>query len=149
LLEVFIYVNQTSVAGTQSSSSSSSATTTSGPPSSNANPPAATSPGTTPTPSPLPLYPKVVKMEERRISSSSLAAAPYCVQYYVNDEGVALPAKDGNGQPIELHLTETEPTAVPILLIRNADHINVREHSGDLEERSDSTSACDCAWLVS
>lgn len=145
LLEIFIYINQTSVAGSHLSSSSSSAATTQ---SSSANPPAATNSGANTAFSSLPSYPKVMKVEERRISSSSPDSQPYCVQHLINDEGIAVPWNDGNGQPITIHLVESEPTALPPLISRNVESDGIEERNGNLEERQQSISSCDCGWLL-
>ena len=144
LLEAFIYVNDTSNAAcVQSPTTSSMASTTTSGPSSQAT---SGLPGALPTPVFLPCYPKVVKLEERRISQEDDTPRPYCVQHYINGEGVALPFSDGTGNPVTIHLNETEPPIPPPLARRSPALDGLEGYGLNVEERS-STASCGCAWL--
>lgn len=83
LLEAFIYVNQTSSWGRSSSSSSSySSTPTStsyrGESSTTYNPSAQSTSSSYSDPNFLPIYPRVVKVEERRVPKGMQSITPYC-----------------------------------------------------------------------
>ncbi|TVY67467.1 hypothetical protein LSUE1_G008786 [Lachnellula suecica] len=123
LLETFIYVNQTSAAGSQQSSASAmsaTASTTSKsatgtysssvPTSSTQGPGFQYSGASQFTPQP-PAYPKVVKLEERRIPQGTQSIAPYCVQHTVNSDGTTSPLMNSTGQPVTISLNETEPAS--------------------------------------
>lgn len=57
----------------------------------------------------VPFFPRVVKMEERRLSGEP-SVQPYCRQYQINGNGVAAtPIKDSNGKFIEVQIVELEP----------------------------------------
>jgi len=128
LLEAFIYVNQTSSAGSQSSSSSATTTSTAAPPS-NTPPAAGTYSSSVPTsnvqspgsayssqsqlpnsPNFLPPYPRVIKLEERRIPRGAQSISPYCVQHVVQSDGSAIPSMNSTNQPVTIYLNETMPT---------------------------------------
>jgi hypothetical protein len=55
-----------------------------------------------------PIYPKVVKLEERRIRENEAANAPYCVQMQMLDNGHLGPVAGPDGKPIRVLLAETE-----------------------------------------
>jgi hypothetical protein len=126
LLETFIYVNQTSSAGSQSSSSSATTTSSTAAPS-NTQPATGTYSSSVPTsnvqsqgssysgPSQLPnfpsLYPKVVKLEERRIPRGAQSISPYCVQHIVQSDGSAIPFMNSTNQPVTVYLNEAMPTS--------------------------------------
>ncbi|ETS74304.1 hypothetical protein PFICI_14170 [Pestalotiopsis fici W106-1] len=56
----------------------------------------------------VPFFPRVVKMEERRLAGSP-SVQPYCRQYQINSNGPATPLTDSNGHPIEVKIVEIEP----------------------------------------
>lgn len=56
----------------------------------------------------VPFFPRVVKMEERRLAGSP-SVQPYCRQYQINDNGPATPLTDSNGHPVEVKIVEIEP----------------------------------------
>lgn len=128
LLETFIYVNQTSASGSrQASSSSAAAVTATSTASSSTQPSTGTYSSSVPTSnvqsqgSPYsgqsqvpyfpPSYPRVVKLEERRIPRGSQRVSPYCVQQVVQPDGSTLPFLNSTGQPVTIHLNETQPTS--------------------------------------
>jgi hypothetical protein len=147
LVEAFIYVNQTSAAGARAAASSSAK-----PPSSASS--SSTSPSASPSsawevPAPvfLPYYPKVVKVEERRVTVGADPIQPYCVQHYITGDGTAQPYLGGNGQPVTIYLNETESAGAPAMLRRHAVSDGFVELSEELTERQ-SSSTCGCVWLA-
>ena len=92
-----------------------------------------------------PPYPRVVKMEERRMANSPEAT---CVQYELKLFGTALkavPVLDTNGQPVQLTIAEAEsgPPLVPQSKrdVPSADEL--------FDKRDDSgLSKCGCLWMV-
>ncbi|TVY20080.1 hypothetical protein LARI1_G001371 [Lachnellula arida] len=150
LLEAFIFVNQTSSSGIQPASSAPASTPTVTT-SSNSQPAAGTHSSSVPTsnvqspgspysgPSEqsyfLPAYPRVVKLEERRVPRGPNPPSPYCIQHIVQSDGSAIPIMNSTNQPVTLVLNETIPTA-----FSRRDFL---EQS--LYERDDADS-CGCTW---
>lgn len=174
LLETFIYANQTSAAGAQEASASSayaSSTTTS--PSSSANNAAYASstetetyasptpesrrrrqaagsyPSAPPQMSGLPSfqagYPKIVKIEERRIPEGALTVAPNCVQMTINSDGSPSPLLNSSGLPIQIVLNETDPS---LSEMRKRGYANLPRRDTDPTERSDISGDCSCVWMA-
>jgi len=168
LLETFVYSNTTSNAGAQeeaasaSAASAATATQTTPPPSTltprptpytsavvarSAFPPslststALSSSSTIPLSTIPSLYPKVVKIEERRMP---LLATPYCVQMLISPDGMHASPNLVNGQSTILSLNETEAAFSP----------SKRDGLTELVERElklaqrQSTSSCSCAWRM-
>jgi hypothetical protein len=147
LVEAFIYVNQTSAAGARAAASSS-ATPPSSSHTSSAPPPASTSSAwAVPAPVFLPYYPKVVKVEERRVTVGVNPIQPYCVQHLITGDGTAQPYLDGSGRPVTIYLNETESAVAPAMLRRHAVFDGFVELSEELTERQ-SSSTCGCVWLA-
>jgi hypothetical protein len=170
LLETFIYVNETSSGASQSSSTtlssapSKTATAMSSYASglfsatstyaysvstSNVQPLSSYSSGSSPRssdPQFLNQYPKVLKVEERRVPRGAQAIPPYCVQHLILDDGSAVQYVNSTGQPVTIYLNETEPS----IMSRSE-----RDIFGSLEERDvklserDTTNSCGCIWLLS
>lgn len=150
LLEAFIYVNQTSSSGIQTASSAPASTPTATTPS-NSQPAAGTHSSSVPTsnvqsanspysgpsqqPYFLPAYPRVVKLEERRVPRGAQPPSPYCIQHIVQSDGSAIPIMNSTNQPVTLVLNETMPT-----MFSRRDFL---ERS--LYERDDADT-CGCAW---
>lgn len=132
LLEAFIYVNLTSSAGYQISTTSAGATATrSGPPSSPT--------GASGQPQWLPAYPKVLKIEERRIPGDQ-SITPYCIQQHIDYEGNASPVTNSTGQIVTIYLNETEASSIS--------HINdKRSYDFAFQERDVDPGSCGCVWL--
>lgn len=144
LLEAFIYVNETSIFGAQASATQM-----------------LPSPGATPsstataTATPLSSYPKIVKIQERRISSEEQTSKPYCVQHYITDDGAAKPFTGGTGSPITVYLNETEPPIIQPLVGRSAENIGLEAYSLALKElgaeaarQRASSASCGCVWVA-
>jgi len=156
LLETFIYVNQTSIAGSLSLSlSSATATaTTSATSTYSSNVPSAdvqssgySSSGPTANPQFPQLYPKVLKIEERRIPIGDQNIPPYCIQNYVNADGTYQPVLNNTNQPVTIYLNETEPTTVSPAIVKRMVVASIEERDGDLSERQ-ASSTCGCVWLA-
>lgn len=152
LLEAFIYVNLTSSAGRATSSTSAPATS----PTWNSGPSPTYGDGAAVSTSQasgsssfqgqmnwLPAYPKVLKIEERRVPRGAQSISPYCVQNLIDPYGNAAPIMNSTNQPITIYLNETEPSAVSqISGKRSYEDLLVR----DVEERQ-SSGSCGCVWL--
>ncbi|RDW66170.1 hypothetical protein BP6252_09805 [Coleophoma cylindrospora] len=137
LLEAFLYVNLTSSAAQQAAAASSAAVTQT-----------STGAASTATSDPkfLAGYPKVIKIEERRVPRGSQAITPYCVQQSIDGNGIASPYVNSTGQVVTLYLNETEPTSVSPVSKRSLPVV-VGERALALEARS-SSSDCACVWLA-
>lgn len=170
ILEVFIYPNQntsmykfslsstyTPSSTTLSSTSSATtggvagatATSTTGlTTSSTTNDPGPTQfPNGPPGPPP---FPRVIKVEERRMAKSPSAT---CVQYLLKNEGYGLkgePLLDANGNIVEITIAEIE--SGPSLFSRSEPDVfgsDVYDSNGELDKRDSSgLSKCGCLWMV-
>ncbi|KAG0649563.1 hypothetical protein D0Z07_3566 [Hyphodiscus hymeniophilus] len=141
-LETFIYVNQTSSWGARSSSSSSSSYTTSV---SSATYSQSAQPSVW-SDSLLTPYPKVIKVQERRVPSGYEAIPPYCIQHEVNSDGSVIPLLNSTGQPITVYLNETEPSSVSPISDRSNLFERLEERDRHFRER-DVTQSCGCVWI--
>ncbi|KAF4629054.1 hypothetical protein G7Y89_g9092 [Cudoniella acicularis] len=153
ILETFIYVNQTSAAGSKASASSSATASTSTtvsssvPTSSNVQSPGSSYSSQSYGPPLLP-FPKVVKIEEHRMSNGPEVVPPYCVSNTIKSDGTAEPNTNSTGQPIIIYLNETESTSFSkrslFDLEAGVEILDERE----VAER-DNGSKCGCAWIWS
>jgi len=103
--------------------------------------------GPTADPSWPQLYPKVLKIEERRVPIGDQNISPYCIQNYVNADGTYQPILNSTNQPVTIFLNETEPTTVEPLTSKRTLFASLEERGGDLFERQ-SSSTCGCVWLA-
>jgi hypothetical protein len=152
LLEAFIYVNQTSNVGNLPPSPSPAATTSPPPfatstyassvPTSGADYDDHPSSGPTAEPEFLPCYPKVFKLEERRVS---IGVPPYCVQHVVNPDGTYSPLMGTDGLPVTIDLDETVPTTVSPIGEKRKQYRSFEERDNIFERQSDAQ--CGCVWL--
>ncbi|KAE8453754.1 hypothetical protein EG329_009265 [Mollisiaceae sp. DMI_Dod_QoI] len=153
LLEAFIYVNLTSSAGRQTSTTSSSApssTWKSGASStygasaaSSTGQSSGSSSGSSQQMTWTPAYPKVLKIEERRIPRGAQSISPYCIQHQIDPYGNAQPYLNSTGQPVTLYLSESEPSSVSQITGKRSPEDSLER---DLEERQ-SSGSCGCVWL--
>ncbi|ESZ91068.1 hypothetical protein SBOR_8531 [Sclerotinia borealis F-4128] len=164
LLEAFIYVNETSSAGSTSTVTSGTSfptptggygggygtsTHSSDVPSSSAGVQSqgSSSSGSSQQDNPqfLPQYPKVYKVAERRVPRGGQTVPAYCVAHQILSDGMASPLMNSTGQPITIYLNETEPTSLSPLQDRSL--------VSDLFERDitnrDGDESCGCVWLES
>ncbi|EPE04704.1 glucan 4-alpha-glucosidase [Ophiostoma piceae UAMH 11346] len=111
-------------------------------------------PGPTQFPNMPPLpppFPRVVKVEERRMAKSPQAT---CVQYELKDEGFGLkgaPLLDVNGNIVEITIAEVE-SGPPLFSQSKRDVFGseVYESDGEVFDKRDSfgLSKCGCLWMV-
>ncbi|KAI1416570.1 hypothetical protein F5Y13DRAFT_119201 [Hypoxylon sp. FL1857] len=97
--------------------------------------------------SPLPPYPRVIKVEERR-NAGSTTVKPWCRQYkIIGDNQEAVPNRDANGHVIEVYINEDE-----------GDYESAGEARRDIIEnyigarnsaKGTDMSDCGCIWWLS
>lgn len=158
LLEAFIYVNQTSRAGLKAfpPTSGSSARTSDGYGSPSSSPTGTTTTVASGVPTQSrsqsiypdmgpPLYPKLVKIEERRVPMGDMHADPYCVQHTANADGTYQPFLDATGKPTTIFIDEVEPQSKSTMQGRSDALTDVKPR-GVLHARDDA--ACGCLWLI-
>ena len=152
LLETFIYVNQTSGAGLKSLPTSTSGLAT---PSygfyggstttfASSVPTQSQSQTNYPNLGP-PFYPKLVKLEERRVPMGEKYVSPYCVQHVANSDGTYQPFLDATGKPTTIKFDEVEASAKSVMQGRSNALTKVNPR-GALHSRDEA--ACGCLWLV-
>lgn len=133
----FFSTTATPTSGSPADSSSTSGTPTSYEPSGTLAPI-----DTGPLISPPPPYPKVVKIEERRVYG---APSPVCSQVVVQGDGVeATPALDADGNPIVVTIIENEPLETSAPSKRYYHDGGSYLYGRDVEEMSD----CGCMWWI-
>ncbi|KAH9871840.1 hypothetical protein J1614_006098 [Plenodomus biglobosus] len=89
-------------------------------------------------------YPRIVKIEERRVPHSP---QPYCQQMLLLDNGRMTTAPNGNNGPLRVWLQEQDPTYEEYIA---ASQDNDRKRTGRADHivrRSDPSSACHCQWM--
>jgi hypothetical protein len=94
----------------------------------------------------LDLFPKVLKIEERRIPRGASYVQPYCVQKFLDQDGVPqILLNATTGQPNMFYLNETEPSSSGIADKRDVPgHANLQAR--DLTERQ-GPNVCGCVWM--
>lgn len=162
LLEAFVYANATSDAGEAAMSSlltASTSTPTTFPAygaGNAAHAPTVVTATTNTTPSPtaslsplasvlsqmLPAYPKIIKLEERRMPPNVNYDHPYCVKMSIGSDGMMVsPVLDDDGNTITINLTERASG-------------NSKRGDGELVERDgklvnrDLANECHCSWMM-
>jgi hypothetical protein len=151
LLEAFIYVNQTSISGKTPVSTPTSiygqppASTTSTSEAGGATSATSSDNGNYQYYENLPGYPKMVKIEERRLPIPDQNIQPYCIQNVVNSDGSYQPVMDGN-LPVTLYLTETVPATAEPMADDQVTYRSMAERESELAERQ-SAAICGCTWL--
>jgi hypothetical protein len=156
VLETFIYVYQPSRSGAQeasASAASASMATSTGwyythssagygmQASQTTTAPSAATSSINIVPGMLEGYPKVVKLEERRIPAVG-ALPPYCVKMQIDEDGSASPYQDpdNNGSQDVLSLNETEPSESPPPAKRNLPGTGLVDRQ--------TLRMCQCVWLA-
>jgi hypothetical protein len=97
----------------------------------------------------MPPYPRIVKIEERRLPDSP---QPYCQQMLMLDNGEITSAPSPNDSPIRIWLQESDPSyeeyfaAQPSQAI-TFDRKSKREGTVDIQRRLDPSDACHCQWM--
>jgi hypothetical protein len=98
----------------------------------------------------MPPYPRIVKIEERRLPDSP---QPYCQQMVLLDNGEITSAPSPNDSPIRIWLQETDPSYEEYFArptpteTSTADRRDKRQLSVQHERRSDPPDACHCQWM--
>jgi len=97
----------------------------------------------------MPPYPRIVKVEERRLPNSP---QPYCQQMLLLDNGDIRPAPSPNDSPIRIWLQESDPTYQEYFAAQSAgaltpDSKSKRQSSPSIQRRSDPPDACHCQWM--
>jgi hypothetical protein len=152
LLEAFLYVNLTSSEASQSPS-----ITTPLPNPTQTSQPSAASSGVSsldyswPVGPPLPAYPKVLKIQERRIPRGPQAIPPYCIQNYITPDGTAQPVMNSTNQPATIYLNETDlETVAPMTgrgIVLDLNELELDQRDVEIKERQ-TQGNCGCVWLA-
>jgi hypothetical protein len=93
-----------------------------------------------------PAFPKVLKIEERRVPRGAAAVQPYCVQKILDPDGVPQIYPNSTGQPNIVYLNETAPSSVSSITDKRDIDRYVDLQTRELIERQSSNS-CGCAWI--
>lgn len=106
----------------------------------------ATDPG---APARMAPYPRIVKIEERRLPNSP---QPYCQQMLLLDNGQITTTSNGNDGPIRIMLQEQAPSYEEYFAAQpsqsaSADSKRQIDLVQDLQKRSDPPDACHCQWM--
>ncbi|KAI0878713.1 hypothetical protein GGS24DRAFT_372447 [Hypoxylon argillaceum] len=106
-----------------------------------------------PMPPPMmPVYPKVIKVEERR-NSNAASSLPVCRQVQIVSQGTqALPVLNAAGEPVEVQIAEVvedndEKETAQYLLKRHSFGQHLRDRSDDGSDGNE-LSDCGCIWWV-
>ncbi|KAF2500523.1 hypothetical protein BU16DRAFT_249554 [Lophium mytilinum] len=89
-------------------------------------------------------YPRVVKIEERRIPGSP---QPVCQQMRLLDSGLLVPAVNSTGQWILIPLQETDPTMQQFSQAGASAPGASSSPSPGVKKRDDPSGACHCQWM--
>jgi hypothetical protein len=96
------------------------------------------------SPSRIPPYPRIVKIEERRIPGSP---QPYCQRMVMLDNGMIAPAPNGNDPIVTLGLQEMDPSFDDYLVASSVSSKGRRDDSGGAERRGEPANSCHCQWM--
>jgi hypothetical protein len=91
----------------------------------------------------MPPYPRIVKIEERRLPDSP---QPYCQQMVLLDNGKIAQAPNGNNGPIKIMLEAVDPTYEEYFAAQATATANSKREEL-LRQRSDPSDACHCQWM--
>ncbi|KAJ4354916.1 hypothetical protein N0V95_003381 [Ascochyta clinopodiicola] len=92
----------------------------------------------------IPPYPRIVKIEERRLSDSP---QPYCQRMVLLDNGKIAPAPNGNDPIVTLWLQERDPSWADYFAATTATAQNKREAAASVGRRGDPSDSCHCQWM--
>ncbi|KAF2843389.1 hypothetical protein M501DRAFT_83918 [Patellaria atrata CBS 101060] len=93
-----------------------------------------------------PPYPRIVKIEERRLPSNKIA--PYCQKMVILEDGRIEPKRDVDEEEIIIEIEESNPSFSE-LANPSGESRNFRFKRSGLEVREDPSSACHCQWVSS
>ena len=96
------------------------------------------------SPSRIPPYPRVVKIEERRLPGSP---QPYCQRMVMLDNGVIAPAPNGNDPIVTLGLQEMDPSFDDYRVASLATRNGRRDDAGAAGRRGEPSNSCHCQWM--
>jgi hypothetical protein len=91
-------------------------------------------------------FPKVIKVEERRVPRGSAAIQPYCIQKILDPSGAPQIYPNSTGQPNIIYLNETAPSSVSQITDKRDTEEYLEQRDRDLIERQ-SANSCSCAWI--
>jgi hypothetical protein len=91
----------------------------------------------------MPPYPRIVKIEERRLPNSP---QPYCQQMVLLDNGKIAPATNGNDATKRIWLQEHDPTYEEYFAAQATATGNKRREEV-VQRRGDPNDACHCQWM--
>jgi hypothetical protein len=91
-------------------------------------------------------YPKIVKVEERRIPG--ISHPPYCVKMEIQGDNSARPWQDNEGNQVQFWLNETEPY-LPYASAKRSVPEDVIARDTELVQRQQSPRVCQCVWRSS
>lgn len=94
-----------------------------------------------------PAFPKVLKIEERRIPHGASYVQPYCIQKILDQNGVPQILPNATtGQPNIVYLNETEPSFSSGIADKRDAPGYANPQPRDLTERQ-SPNICGCVWM--
>jgi len=93
-----------------------------------------------------PAFPKVLKIEERRVPRGAQSISPYCVQKIIDQNGIPQMYLNSTGQPTVIYLNETQPSTVSQISGKRDAYGYLNQRDNALGERQSSDS-CGCVWL--
>jgi hypothetical protein len=88
----------------------------------------------------IPPYPRIVKIEERRLPDSP---QPYCQRMVLLDNGEITPAPNGNDPAVALWLQEQDPSYSEYFTTTST----TTQSKRDVERRADPSDSCHCQWM--
>jgi hypothetical protein len=91
----------------------------------------------------MPPYPRIVKIEERRLPGSP---QPYCQQMILLDNGKIAPATLGSDATRKIWLQEQDPSYEEYFAAQSTSSGNRRRDEA-LQRRADPSDACHCQWM--
>jgi len=95
----------------------------------------------------LPIFPYVVKVEERRAPIG--ATAPYCQLMQLLNSGELAPVPNDEGSPIIVPLAENDPSPADFSSAFPSGSADKRRRQTGLNRRDDPAGSCHCQWMSS
>lgn len=89
----------------------------------------------------IPAYPRIVKIEERRLPNPP--SQPYCQRMVLLDNGKIAPAPNGNDPAVALWLQEQDPSYSEYFTTTST----TAQSKRDVERRGDPSDSCHCQWM--
>lgn len=90
----------------------------------------------------MPPYPRIVKLEERRVPGSP---QPYCQQMILLDDGQMTTPTNGNDGPTRIWLQESAPSYEEYFNAQSSGTPGPRRDT--LQKRNDPADSCHCQWM--